>query len=90
MYNMDAIIEKALSKAPKMKDGEIGLAGTPLKDGMVLAIEYHTIGKTNICDSYEQMTAEHFDWKKAGCKNAEDWRRYLNKNLWSEYKAGLR
>ena len=86
---MEALIEKTLSKAPYCKDGEINLVAAPLGNGMVLAIEYHTEGKTNICDDYQQMTSEHFDWKRAGCKNAEEWRRYLNKNLWSEYKAGL-
>lgn len=79
-------IEKALAKAP-LGGGVIGI---DLPDGMVLRIEYHTVGSTNVCDDYREVTSEHWDWEKAGCKNNEEWRRYLNGRLWAPYRAGLK
>lgn len=87
---MDKIIEKALDKAPRVKEGVTGRTGAPLSDGMVLYIEYHTVGKTNVCDYYCEMTSEHFDWKMHDCKDNREWRAYLNRQLWREYRMGLK
>lgn len=78
----EAIIERVLRNAKHCKEGEVGKIGASLPKGMMLYIEYHTSGKMNICDSAEEMTSEHFDWKMAGCKNREEWIRYLNKQFW--------
>lgn len=82
---MDKIIEKALNKAPRVKEGETGRTGAPLRDDMMLYIEYHTSGRVNVCDNYKEMTHEHFDWAMHGCKNNEEWHRYLSHQLWKDY-----
>ena len=78
-------IEKALAKAPKGG----GVIGIDLPDGMVLRLEYHTVGDINVCDDYREVTSEQWDWEKAGCKDNEEWHRYLNRQMWRDYSAGL-
>jgi hypothetical protein len=81
--DIDKTIERTLDKAPKMKDGETGLVGADLCNGYVLRIEYHTSGKTNICDDYRTVTSERWDWERAGVDNAADYRKYLNRQFWN-------
>ena len=80
--NVDLMIERALEKAPYVKEGETGRTGADAGHGYMIYIEYHTAGKVNVCDYHERMTSEHFDWKMHGCKNNEEWRRFLNKQFW--------
>ena len=79
---MDNIIERALENAPYLKAGESGIIGHDLLNGYVLRIEYHTDGKTNVCDSSEKITSEKWDWERHGCKNNKEWRAYLNRCFW--------
>ena len=67
----------------------MGIVGQSLPNGMVLRIEYHTVGRANVCDGYKEITSESWDWEKAGCKNNEEWHRYLNKQFWASHRAGL-
>lgn len=90
MNNFDNIIEKALEKAKYVPEGETAIIGRDLFNGLILRIEYHTEGKTNICDNYREVTQEHWDWEKAGCSNNEEWHKYLDRQLWKEYCAGLK
>lgn len=87
---MDKVIETTLSKAPRKEEGQTGVVGYSLPNGMVLRIEYHTVGKTNVCDGTREVTSEHWDWEKAGCKNNQEWRRYLNRLMWADYRSGLK
>lgn len=80
--NVALMIERALEKAPYVKEGETGRTGANAGDGYMIYIEYHTSGETNICDYHEKMTDEHYDWKMHDCKNNEEWRIYLNKQFW--------
>lgn len=89
-YNMDKFIENALDKAAYLRAGETGITGAPLKEGMVLMIEYHTSGRANICDDCKTVTHEQFDWAVHGCSNNTEWHRYLNRSLWRDYSSGLK
>ena len=86
---MDKLIEGALKRAKHLPEGKTGVVGIETRDGMVCRIEYHTTGKTNICDDHRMMTLEHWDWERAGCKNNEEWRRHLNKEFWKPFTPGL-
>ena len=80
---MDEKVRKFVEDAPKLKEGEMGRIGMPLKDGHTVYIEYHTARGRNVCDLAKKMTDEHYDWKMAGVTNNEEWRRHLDKNLWN-------
>lgn len=81
--NVERLIEKALSKADLLREGEKGItAPEQLVEGMVLRIEYHTVGRTNICDDWKWITSEKWDWERAGVKNNREWRIYLDKMFW--------
>lgn len=88
--NYDTLIDKTLAKAPKVKAGQTALTSAPLGNGMVLCIEYHTVGDVNVCDDWQEMTSEHFDWKRAGVSNNKEWRQYLGRLLWGDYCAGYK
>ena len=84
------MIERVLRKAEQVGEDDMGFVAADTMDGMIVKIWYRTIGDDKVLVRSEAITDEQWDWEKHGCKNAEDWRRYLNKNLWSEYKAGLK
>lgn len=83
-------IEKALAKAKYAPEGKTALFGYDLLNGMIIRIEYYTVGKTNICDNWREVTSEQWDWERAGCKNNEEWHRHLEKNFWADFSAGLK
>ena len=79
---MEELIKKALLKAELVSEDETGFVAKETCDGMVIKIWYRTIGDSNELVKYEVITQEQWDWERAGCKNAEDWRAYLNKCFW--------
>lgn len=87
---MDKLIERALRDAKRLPEGETGVCGIRRSvDGMIIRVEYHTVGRTNICDDARVVTPEKWDWEQAGCTNNEEWRRHLNRLMWADYSAGL-
>ena len=88
---MEEIINRALWKADPVKEGETGFTTAFTPDGMVYKIWYRTIGDyDNRLVRHELITIEQWEWEKAGCKNNEEWHRYLNRKMWADYSAGLR
>ena len=87
---MNEYIKKALRRADEMKDDDIGFIAYETPDGMVEKIWYRTIGCNNVLVKNETVTLEQWEWEKYGCKNNEEWRRYLNKQMWRDYTSGLR
>ena len=83
-------ISAALSDAKHLKAVDIGFVARDLNDGMVCKIWYRTIGDRNRMVKYEVVTSEEWAWEKAGCSNAEEYRAYLNRQMWvPEFSAGL-
>lgn len=82
-------ISAALSDAKLLKSGDIGFVARDLNDGMVCKIWYRTVGDRNRMVKYETVTSEEWSWEKAGCKNNDEWRAHLNRQMWAEFSAGF-
>lgn len=87
---MEEIIKRALWKADLLPDNEVGLTTANTQDGMVIKIWYRTMGDDNKYIKHELITLEQWEWEKVGCKNNEEYHRYLNRKIWEDYSAGLR
>ena len=85
---MEEIVKKALMKADLAKEGEIAFVAVE-KDGMVYKIWYRAVGSENALVRYKVVTLEEWEWEKHGCKNNEEWHRYLNRSMWADYRGGL-
>lgn len=87
---MKEFIEKVLAKADFAPRDEVAFVAADTTDGMVVKIWYRTYGYDNVLVRYEVVTLEQWEWEKHGCTNNEEWHRYLNRQLWAPYRAGLK
>ena len=85
---MEEIVKKALMKADLAKEGETAFVAVE-NDGMVYKIWYRTVGDENGLVRYEVVTLEEWEWEKHGCRNNQEWRAYLNRSMWADYRGGL-
>lgn len=87
---MEEIVKKTLMKADLVKEDEKGFTVSYSTDGLVVKIWYRTIGDDNVLVRHEVITLEQWEWERHGCTNAQEWRRYLNRTMWADYRAGLK
>ena len=87
---MEEIIQRTLYTADLVKDDGMGFTTANTPDGMVVKIWYRTYGYDNVLVRYEVVTLEQWEWERHGCTNNEEWHRYLNRQLWAPYRAGLK
>ena len=83
-------IRFALKDSKQLDFGKVGFVAKDLMCGYVVKVWYRTIGDENTLIKKEVVTDEQYDWEKAGCTNAEEYRAYLNRSMWiPEFSAGL-
>jgi len=78
----------ALKDSKQLYCGKIGFVAKDLMNGYVVKVWYRTIGDENTLVKKEVISDEQYDWEKAGCSNAEEYRVYLNRQMWAEFSAG--
>ena len=89
MTDIEEIIRKALQKADLAKEDEEAFTAVETPDGMVVKIWYRCVGDDNVLVRHEVVTLEQWEWERHGCSNNAEWHRYLNKQMWRDYNAGL-
>lgn len=89
MDKIQSIVRGCLFKAKTPKDNEIHFMAYDMQNGYIVKIWYRAQGDENKLVRQEVVTSEAYDWERAGCSDAEEYRAYLNRKVFENYQAGL-